>query len=137
MASKKNKKPDTLTIVTNKICARVKVDDIELIEQAGRKLSIFTDQEEFVCYDRLEALAPVLVNKAFFRAKKGLVLNFSRVVRLQDQEVFFDSGRVYCLGRNNYIKTKNAFKSYLLGYPPFVNNGFAIGVADDKKDYSA
>ena len=128
---------DYLSIVTNKVCARIKLDDIEMIEQAGRKICIFTKDEEFMCYDRLETLAPVLVNRSFYRAKKGLVVNFARVVRLQAQEITFDSGRIYCIGRNNYVKTKSAFKNYLLGYPPFVNDGLAFNVADDKDDFIA
>lgn len=125
---------DFISIITNKICARIRVEDIELIEQEGRKIHILTANEEFVCYDKVEALVPVLVGRSFYRAKRGLIVNFNAVSRLKDQEIFFESGRSYALGRNNYIKTRKAFKNYLLGYPPFVNRRIDFSQAAEKNE---
>ena len=110
---------DYISVITNKVCARVRIEDIETIEQEGRRMHIFTMFEEFVCYESIERLAPLLVGRTFYRAKKGLVFNFKKVARIENGEIIMESGRVYALGRNNLIKTRKAYKNYLLGYPPF------------------
>lgn len=128
-----NDRIEYVSIITNKICTRVRIDDIEMIEREGRRIHILTGQDEFICYEKIETLAPLLVNRAFFRAKSGLIVNFRLVNRLADQEIVFMSGRTCVIGRNNYIKTRAAYKRYLLGYPPFVDE-FSCAQVAEKQD---
>ncbi len=108
-----------ISVISNKVCAQVAIAKIEFIEQEGRKIHIHTDSNDYLCYQSMEKVAVALGGRAFYRPMKSLILNFERVARLENQEIVFASGYVFPLGRNNFIKVRQAFKRYLMHYPPF------------------
>lgn len=110
---------EMLSLISKKMCAQIKIDEIESIERKGRMLHICTTDMEYICAERIENMAPHLVGKTFYRAMVGLIINFARVVKIENDELWFESGRRYGMGKNNMAKTRSAYKNYLLRYPPF------------------
>ena len=108
-----------LSIITGSSVKKISLSQIEVIEQEGRVLHIEASGEGYDCYDRIENVAGVLVGRAFYRPMKRLIINFDKVSEISDGMIELESGVVVSMGRNNYIKTKQAFKRYLLRYPPF------------------
>ena len=106
-----------ISIITAKSCARIHIDDIEYIEQDGRKLEIMTCELQYSVYEHIDNLAPYIKSKSFFRALKGTLINFDRVRNIEEDTIYFESGKSISMGRNNICKTRNAFKKYLRQYP--------------------
>lgn len=113
--------PVYLTIISNRSIARVDIAEIETIEQDGRKMQIKASSGEYDCYGRIDSIAGMLVGRAFYRPMKSLVINLDKVLEISDGEIRMRSGEVLIMGRNNYSISKQAFKRYLLKYPPFDN----------------
>lgn len=113
--------PDSrfISIITKSKVARMPVSEIESVEQCGRKLHIYSSYGEYESYDRIDNIAPMLVEMGFYRPMKSMIINFDKVIQMSDGEIIFDSGRSICMGRNNYSGTRSAFRSYVMQYPPF------------------
>ena len=123
--------PDYICIMSNTRFAKVQIDEIEMIERISRKLNIYTGDTKHVCYEKIERVIPLLAGRSFYRAMKGVVINFERVKEVTTQEVIFVSGRKYLMGKNNLTKLRRAFRSYLLQYPQFNIGTNAIRVAEE------
>ena len=108
-----------LSIITAKSCARIYIDDIEYIEQVGRKLELVTLDLRYSVYENINNLIPYFMGKSFYRAMKGLLVNFEQIKKIEDNFVHFESGKTVSMGRNNICKTRNAFKRYLKQYPSY------------------
>lgn len=125
---------ECISIMSNTRYARVPIKDIELIEQESRRLHIITGDDEYICYERIERLSRLLGEGNFYKAMKSIIVNFDRVKEVTGQEVVFVSGRKLCMGKNNLMKLRKAFKYYLLQYPPFGSIQVAR-VSDRTADY--
>lgn len=110
---------DSIIIVSGNTFARIKFDDIEMIEQIGRKVKVCTENDEYVFYDKMNDIASVLIGSTFYRAMKSLIVNFDKMVNIRNGVLIFESGRKFAIGRNNYLILKRSFKNYLMKYPPF------------------
>lgn len=120
MKYRSTRRENVFPIFTNNEYTRVNVEDIQFIEQTGRKMHVVTaSNKEYEFYGRLEEIAHLLVGKNFYRPLKTLVINFDMVESISRQEICFMSGINYAVGRNNMIKTRRAFKNYILGVAPF------------------
>lgn len=124
--------PDTICIMNNTRCAKVNIDDIEAVEQEGRKLHIITGSDDFICYEKIDKLAPLLLNRSFFRPMKSLILNLERVKEVTVHEVMFVSGQSMTMGKNNMLKLRRAYRNYILRYPPFTEIEHLDHVAEEK-----
>lgn len=136
MEFKSVRRENVFPIFTHNEYTKINIDNIQFVEQSGRKLHVVTgDNKEYVFYGRLEEIAHLLVGKNFYRPLKTLVINFDMVESVSRQEISFISGINYAVGRNNMIKTRRAFKNYILGYAPFgasvIGDDAAFQLAED------
>ena len=115
----KNNMPEFISVISSSQCARIRIDDIEVIEQEGRKLHIITPEREYSFYESMKALIPTLAGRAFYRPIRGLIINFDHVKDITGNTVSFHSGQCVTMGKNSITRTRSAYKQYLLRYPPY------------------
>lgn len=111
--------PEYISVISSSQCGRIRIDDIEVIEQEGRKLHIITAEKDYSFYERLSELIPTLIGRAFYRPIKGLIINFDHVKDITGNSIAFRSGQSVTLGKNTITKTRTAYKKYLMSYPPY------------------
>lgn len=111
--------PEFISVISASRCGRIRISDIEVIEQEGRKLHVITANKEYCFYQRLSDLLSVLAGRAFYRPIKGLVINFDQVIDISGNAICFRSGQVVTMGKNSITKTRAAYKKYLMRYPPY------------------
>lgn len=124
--------PRMITIISASRCARLYLDDVELIEQEGRVLHIVTADRDYTVYESMETVAAMLNSSNFFRPLKSLIVNFDHVRDINDEFINFESGQSAAMGRNNISKVRNAFRKYLMNYPAFDPEGVGLRVAEDR-----
>ena len=111
--------PEYLSVISSQKCGRIKIDDIEVIEQEGRKIHIVTAERDYAIYESISGIIPVLVGRAFYRPIKGLIINFDHVKDITGNTIYFHSGQSISMGKNSISKTRTSYKKYLLNYPPY------------------
>lgn len=119
-----------LSIITAKSCARIRIEDVEYIEQAGRKLELMTNDLQYSVYENIENLIPYFRSQSFFRVMKSIFINFDRVRSIEEDTIYFESGKSISMGRNNICRTRNAFKKYLRQYQIHHNEEPKLMVAE-------
>lgn len=111
--------PEYISVISGKKCAKIKIDDIELVEQNGRKLRVITPARDYEFYGTLNTLAEALCERAFYRPMKTMVINLDQVSDISGYTINFYSGQTLTIGKNALANMKKAFKKYLLRYPPY------------------
>lgn len=101
-----------IPIVSGTVDAKVRIREIIFIERNRRKLHVVTTERKYEFYEKIENVIPYL-DERFFPCLKGCYINFDRVVRMEQQKIYFDNGEIYYLGRENFFKTRRAYKEYL------------------------
>ena len=114
-----NNYPEFISVISASQCARIRIDDIEVIEQEGRKLHVITPDREYSFYENLKDLIPTLAGRAFYRPIRGLIINFDHVKDITGTTICFHSGQCVTMGKNSITRTRSAYKKYLLRYPPY------------------
>ena len=111
--------PEYLSIISASTCAKIRIADIEVIEQDGRKLHVVTSGKDYSFYGGLNTIAESLAERAFFRPIKKMIINLDHIRDISGYYVNFTSGQSIAMGRNALANTKRAYKRYLLRYPPY------------------
>lgn len=111
--------PEFISVISASKCAKIKIDDIEVIEQDGRKVHVITAAKDYSFYGSINTLAGSLAERAFYRPIKRLIINLDHVSDINSYSVNFTSGQSVALGKNALLSTKRAYKRYLLRYPPY------------------
>ena len=111
--------PEYISIISSNNCAKIRIDDIEIIEQDGRKLHLITAGKDYTFYGSLSSIAEFLAERAFYRPIKSMIINFDHVKDISGYCVNFNSGQSLAMGKNALASTKRAYKRYLLRYPPY------------------
>ena len=111
--------PEFISVISSDHCARIRINDIEMIEQDGRRVHIVTAEKDYSFYGSVNSIAVSLADRAFYRVLKGLIINFDHVRDITGISVNFNSGQCMTLGRNSICKTRRAYKRYLMKYPPY------------------
>ena len=111
--------PEFISIISSNHCARIRISDIEMIEQDGRRVHIVTAERDYSFYGSINSLAVSLADRAFYRVLQGMIVNFDHVRDINGISINFTSGQSVTLGRNSISKTRKAYKRYLMKYPPF------------------
>ena len=114
----KIEKQKRISVINSKTCIQINVKDIEMIEQVGRRVHEVTGSREDYYYGKIKSLENALDEK-FYHVLNGCIVNFSKVIKMESQLIYLESGLVHEIGRNNFIKAKQAFKDYLHRFPPF------------------
>lgn len=112
-------KPEYLSVISSTMCARIRIDDIEVIEQEGRKLHVVTAAREYCFYESMSSILMILAGRAFFRPLRGLIINFDHVRAIEGNTITLHSGQCVNLGKNSTARTRQAYKNYLRKYPPY------------------
>ena len=71
--------PEFISVISANQCARIRINDIEMIEQEGRRLHIITAEKDYSFYGTLNAIAVSLADRAFYRVLSSMVINFDHV----------------------------------------------------------
>lgn len=108
-----------ISVIGASQCARIRINDIEMIEQEGRRLHIITAERDYAFYGSLNSIAVALADRAFYRIMKSMIINFDHVRDISGISINFNSGQSITLGRNALNKTRKAYKRYLMKYPPY------------------
>lgn len=109
-----------ISIVTNNLCSRIHIGDIAMAEQDGRHLTVLLkDGCEYSCYARLSNIRKALEHNGMFKVMESMYINFDAVEKIEDGEVVFSSGVAFTIGRNNFIRLRQAYKKYLRTFPPY------------------
>jgi len=111
--------PEYISVISANKCAKIKIDDIEVIEQDGRKVHVITAAKDYSFYGAINTIAGSLAERAFYRPIKRLIINLDHVSDISSYSVNFHSGQSVALGKNALLSTKRAYKRYLLRYPPY------------------
>ena len=111
--------PEYISVISANSCAKIRIDDIEILEQDGRKIHVITAAKDFTFYGTLNTLAESLAERAFFRPIKRMIINLDHVSSITSYSVNFNSGQSVSMGKNALLSTKRAYKRYLLRYPPY------------------
>ena len=111
--------PEYISVISASNCAKIRIDDIELIEQDGRKLHVVTSDKDYSFYGGLNTIAESLADRAFYRPIKKLIINLDHIRDISGYCINFSSGQSIAMGKNALAATKKAYKRYLLRYPPY------------------
>jgi len=111
--------PEFISVISASSCAKIRIDDIEVIEQDGRKLHVVTSGKDYSFYGGLNTIAESLAERAFYRPIKKMIINFDHVKDISGYYINFNSGQSIAMGRNALATTKKAYKRHLLRYPPY------------------
>ncbi len=111
--------PEYISVISANKCAKIRIDDIEVIEQEGRKVHVITAAKDFSFYGGLNTIANSLAERAFYRPIKRLIINLDHISDISNYSINFTSGQSVALGKNALLSTKRAYKKYLLRYPPY------------------
>ena len=111
--------PEYISVISPSSCAKIRIDDIEIIEQDGRKLHVITANRDYTFYGMLNTVAETLAERAFFRPIKSIIINLDHVKDISGYSVNVSSGQSLAMGKNALAVTKKAYKRYLHRYPPY------------------
>jgi len=111
--------PEYISVISSNSCAKIRIDEIEVLEQEGRKVHVITAARDYSFYGRLNTIVDSLAERAFYRPIKKLIINLDHVSDINKYSVNFASGQSVSLGKNALLSTKKAYKRYLLRYPPY------------------
>ena len=111
--------PDYISVISASECAKIRISDIELIEQDGRRIHVVTAERDYSFYGSINSIAVSLADRAFYRILKSMIVNFDHVKDITGISINFNSGQSATVGRNTIIKTRKAYKRYLMRYPPY------------------
>ena len=100
-----------ITVFSGRCTRKISIDDILFIERHLRKLRIVMADEEVEYYERLEHILPQL-DERFFPCLQGCYINFQRVKSMELQQIIFEEGKSFYVGRANFLKTRKAYKKY-------------------------
>lgn len=101
-----------LSIVNRDLSQKITVSSILYIEQELRYLRIVTDRGVVVVRGKVGDTASVLPT-SFVRAHSYCIVNMERMEKMIDEQVFFDNGETYRIGKNNFIHLRKKFNGYL------------------------
>ena len=100
--------PEYISVISSNKCAKIKIDDIEVIEQDGRKVHVITAARDYSFYGSINTIAGSLAERAFYRPIKRLVINLDHVSDISAYGVRFSSGQSVALGKNALLSTIRA-----------------------------
>lgn len=111
--------PEYISIISANSYAKIRIDDIEVLEQNGKKIRVVTASKSYTFYGTINTIAESLAERAFFRPLKRMIINLDHISEISGYSIIFGSGQSVTVGKNALLSTKRAYKRYLLRYPPY------------------
>lgn len=105
-------KDNYITVALRGCVRKVMLDDIVYLARDGRKLRLMTDEGEIEFYERLDNVLHVL-DERFYPCLKGCYVNLEKISCMDEQQIFFENGATYALGRENFVRTKQKYYRFL------------------------
>ena len=129
--------PEYISVISANSYAKIRIDDIEVLEQDGKRVRVITASRNYTFYGMLNTIAESLAERAFFRPIKRMIINLDHVCEISGYSIIFVSGQSVSLGKNALLNTKRAYKRYLLRYPPYTTwEPIVIGAGAVADQYS-
>ncbi len=117
--SERRELPKYISVISSNQCARIRIDDIEMIEQEGRRVHVVTAEKDYTFYESMKVIARLLADRGFYRPMNGMIINLDHVKDITGFYVNFYSGQSISMGKNSIGRMRQAYKRYLLRYPPY------------------
>ena len=92
---------------------KVFLDSIMLIEQDLRKTFIYTEDDTYWVYAKVDEFAQYL-DENFLRCHHSCIINLNKVVKMKEQTVFFENGFKLTMGRDKFQCARQHFARYML-----------------------
>jgi len=99
-----------IPVITRDRSVKVRVSDVVMIERDNRKLKVITDSSEYEIYEKIDKVRDVL-DERFYPCMSGCIINMDKISSMEKMVISFDDGRRMILGRDNYIRTRQAFNA--------------------------
>jgi len=101
-----------IPFVTRKVSLKIPINDVIYVLRQDRKIKIVTDYGSYEYYEKLKNVEHHL-DERFFHCLKGLIINFDKVEKMEDQTIFLKNGECWMINKGNYVKAKQTFSAYL------------------------
>ena len=102
-----------IPIINKGEISKVYIEDVLLIEQELRKTLIYTEDDKFWCYGKMDELSKFLDNR-FFRCHQSCIINMSKVIKMKEQTVFFENGFKIMMGKEKFKFAKQNFARHVI-----------------------
>lgn len=106
-------KENYIPVITKSEVSRVFVGEILYIETQLRVVYIYTVPRIYRFYGKLDEVLKYL-NKDFYRCHKSCIVNFNKIIRMEDGVVYFKGGLTLRVGENNFRHTRSLYRKYLM-----------------------
>ena len=92
---------------------KVFLDSIMLIEQDLRKTLIYTEEDTYCVYAKIDEFVQYLDDN-FLRCHHSCIINLDKVIKMKEQTVYFESGFKITMGRDKFQSARQHFARYML-----------------------
>ncbi|MDF2653623.1 MAG: LytTR family transcriptional regulator [Bacillota bacterium] len=108
-------KENYIPVITKKEVSRVSVGEILYIETQLRVVYIYTVPRIYRFYGKMDEVIKYL-NGDFYRCHKSCIVNFNKIVRMEDGIVYFKGGFTLRVGENNFRHTRSFYSKFLMDH---------------------
>lgn len=93
------------------IC-KVFLESIMLIEQDLRKTRIYTEDDTYWIYRKIDELVKYL-DQNFLKCHQSCIINLDKVIKMKDQTIYFENGYKISMGREKFHFAKQHFARHI------------------------
>ena len=101
-----------IPIINRSEASKVFVDSVLMIEQELRKIIIYTDDDRYSRYGKIDELS-IYLDDRFFKCHQSYFINLDKVVKMREQTIYFENGVQIMLGREKFHAAKQRFSFYM------------------------
>lgn len=105
-------KEDYIPVITKKQTARVNIREILYIETQLRVVYLHTSNRVYKFYGKLDDVL-IYLNSNFYRCHKSCILNFEKIIRMENGIFYFHGGMTLQVGQNSYYQAIRHYRKYL------------------------
>ena len=92
---------------------KIGLEDVIFVEQDLRKVLFHLHSEVCATYGKLEKYLEQLPQE-FYQCNKSYVINLEKVIKMNDQTIYFSDGQEIRMGRQSFHGAKKAFLKFVL-----------------------
>ena len=102
-----------IPIIRRDETCKVFIENILMIEQDLRKTVIYTEEDKYWRYGKMDELSKYLDDR-FFKCHHSCIINMDKVVKMREQTIFFENGFKITIGREKFQCAKQNFARYMI-----------------------